>query len=122
MTSTVVNPPIPESPHHDLLQAFKGKHLHDIQTPHLVIDRGIYVKNCERMKNAVERLGWDFRAHIKTHKTAEGTRLQCQKTGTKRIIVSTLPEAWTVINAGLIADGTVTDVRLSNQINRNTMR
>lgn len=93
-----------------LLQKFKGKALSDIQTPHLVIDEGelmlcareylltkgwihaaIFKRNCEKMKAAVDRLGWNFRAHIKTHKASEGVRLQCIATG-PRIVCSTLPE------------------------------
>ncbi|KAL7010337.1 hypothetical protein EMMF5_000360 [Cystobasidiomycetes sp. EMM_F5] len=85
--------PIVPTPNKDaLLQLFKGKNVSQIQTPHLVIDRSIYVQNCQRMQKSVEKLGWDFRAHIKTHKTPEGARLQCEATSTSRIVVSTLPE------------------------------
>jgi hypothetical protein len=44
--------------------------------------------------------------------TAEGTRLQLISSSDKTtaIVVSTLMEAWEVVRAGLVADGTVKDV------------
>jgi D-serine ammonia-lyase len=47
------------------------------------------------------------------HQTAEGTRLQLISNvdKTSAVVVSTLMEAWELIRAGLIADGTVNDVR-----------
>lgn len=46
------------------------------------------------------------------HQTAEGTRLQLQSSSgrTHAVVVSTIMEACEVFRAGLIADGTVTDV------------
>lgn len=76
----------------DLDQQHKGARLDVVPTPHLVVDRPVFIKNCEKMAAAVAHLGWSFRAHIKTHKTPQGARLQCEKTQTGRIIASTLPE------------------------------
>lgn len=78
----------------EVLQACKGNDISHVPTPHLIIDRRVYVNNCERMADAVEKLGWSFRAHIKTHKTVPGTKLQCETTRTGMIIASTIPEMW----------------------------
>lgn len=88
----LANPAVPLPDKSVIVAAFKGKNVSQIQTPHLIIDRGLFTQNCEKMRKAVETIGWDFRAHIKTHKTAEGARLQCEATQTGRIVVSTFPE------------------------------
>ncbi|KAG6868602.1 hypothetical protein C0993_000628 [Termitomyces sp. T159_Od127] len=58
-----------------------------------------------------QALGARFRAHLKSHKTVEGTRLQLQSTVdiTQSVVVSTLMEAWQLVEAGLVADSTVKD-------------
>ena len=95
----------------------------------MVIDRSIFAQNCARMHEKAARWGASFRAHLKTHKvnvpsqeltiateeqcqTAEGTRLQLVSGADKTtaVVVSTLVEAWEVVRAGLVADGTVKDV------------
>lgn len=89
----IPNPVVPTPSREELLGLFRGRRPEEIQTPHLVVERARFVENCKRMAEAVERLdGWDFRAHIKTHKTPQGTALQARHTRTSRIIVSTLPE------------------------------
>lgn len=58
---------------------------------------------------------------MKIHQTAEGTRLQLVSSVAKTtaVVVSTLMEAWELIGAGLVVDGTVSDVRkLWNTYNR----
>lgn len=92
MSTTIPNPSVVVPSREALLAAFKGMDVSQIQTPHLIVNRDIFVSNCRRMRDSVEALGWDFRAHLKTHKTAEGSRLQCLETGTKKAIISTLPE------------------------------
>lgn len=89
---TSYNPPVTVPSKDALLAAFKGKRVSQIQTPNLIIDRGTFLANCKRMKASVDKLGWDFRAHIKTHKTVEGALLQCEYTGTSKLCASTLPE------------------------------
>lgn len=91
---TVYNPAVEVPSKEALLAAFKGKRVSEIQTPNLIIDRATFIANCKRMKRSVEQLGWDFRAHVKTHKTAEGALLQCQHTGTSKLCASTLPEMY----------------------------
>ncbi|KAF8560327.1 hypothetical protein OG21DRAFT_55035 [Imleria badia] len=56
--------------------------------------------------------GANFRAHLKTHKTVEGTRLQLVSDvgKTSAVVVSTLMEAWEVVRGGLVADGTAKDL------------
>ena len=88
------NPPVVSPSRQSLLSLFKGKQVRDIQTPALIIDRKIFVENCKKMKTALDTLEWHFRAHIKTHKTSEGAKLQCEVTGTDKIIVSTVPEMY----------------------------
>jgi D-serine ammonia-lyase len=55
---------------------------------------------------------------ISLYKTAEGTRLQLvtSEDHTDAVVVSTLMEAWQVIQAGLVEDGTVKDVRCLSPI------
>ena len=89
---SILNPAVPVFSKDELLERFKGKRVQEVQTPSLIVDRKIFIDNCKRMQTAVSQLGWDFRCHIKTHKTAEGTELQCRYTGTSRVCVSTLPE------------------------------
>ncbi|THH01788.1 hypothetical protein EW026_g948 [Hermanssonia centrifuga] len=64
------------------------------------------------MHENAKQWGASFRAHVKTHKTAEGTRLQLvSKAGqTDAVVVSTLLEAHEIVNAGLVADGIVKDI------------
>jgi len=95
-----------------LINEFRGKPLSALRTPAVVIDRSVFVQNCAKMHNNAKEWGASFRAHVKTHKTAEGTRLQLKTSAdeTHAIVVSTLMEAWEVVRAGLVADGTVKDI------------
>ncbi|KAH7925189.1 hypothetical protein BV22DRAFT_1089485, partial [Leucogyrophana mollusca] len=56
--------------------------------------------------------GANFRAHLKTHKTVEGSVLQLVSDvdKTDAVIVSTMMEAWEVVRGGLIANGTIKDL------------
>lgn len=64
----------------------------------------------------VAQLASSYRHSSVTHslalQTAEGSRLELVSSSDKtdRVVVSTLMEAWEVVNAGLVADGTVKDV------------
>jgi len=48
--------------------------------------------------------------------TAEGTRAQLRSSAgsTHAVVVSTIMEAWRIVEEGLVADGTVKDVRSSS--------
>ncbi|QRW18323.1 D-serine dehydratase [Rhizoctonia solani] len=95
-----------------LVSEFRGKSLTHLRTPALVIDRATFAENCARMHQRALKLGTGFRAHVKTHKTAEGIRLQLKSSAseTHSVVVSTLTEAWGILHAGLVADGTVNDI------------
>ncbi|RYC54115.1 hypothetical protein CHU98_g12094 [Xylaria longipes] len=84
----------------DLLRTqFVGKTLHQVPTPAVVLDLGKVEANCNLMLEAAKRLHLNWRAHIKTHKTAELTRLQVGNDDSTpvNIVVSTLMEAESVM-------------------------
>ncbi|KAI1740450.1 putative serine dehydratase domain-containing protein [Xylaria scruposa] len=84
----------------DLLRAqFVGKTLHQVPTPAVVLDLAKVEANCNLMLEAARRLRLNWRAHIKTHKTAELTRLQVGNDDSMpvNLIVSTLMEAESVV-------------------------
>ncbi|KIX95701.1 uncharacterized protein Z520_08408 [Fonsecaea multimorphosa CBS 102226] len=84
----------PLSPRDALRQAYQGQSLHDVPVPAAVIDVAKVKVNCRSMLNAVKELGVSFRAHVKTHKTSEITRLQVgEDCNDVRLIVSTIIEA-----------------------------
>ncbi|KAF8577870.1 hypothetical protein K439DRAFT_1654968 [Ramaria rubella] len=95
-----------------LFHEFKGTPLDSLRTPALVIDRALFAKNCAKMHESAKAWKAGFRAHVKTHKTAEGTRLQLVSASdkTSEVVVSTLMEGWQIVLSGLVADGTVKDI------------
>ncbi|KIJ68487.1 hypothetical protein HYDPIDRAFT_106686 [Hydnomerulius pinastri MD-312] len=95
-----------------LVAEFVGKPLDALRTPALVVDRAAFKDNCTKMHQNAKDWGASFRAHLKTHKTVEGSRLQLVSDvdKTSAVIVSTMMEAWEVARGGLIADGTVKDL------------
>jgi len=95
-----------------LVQHFVGKDLDGLRTPALIIDRRRFAENCAAMHSKAKEWGTGFRAHLKTHKTIEGTRLQMISSAdkTNAVVVSTLMEAWEVVRGGLFKDGTVKDL------------
>ncbi|WKT48151.1 D-serine dehydratase-like domain [Fusarium oxysporum f. sp. vasinfectum] len=81
-------PPIEE-----LRQFYVGKSIHDVPKPAVILDKTRVTRHCQSMLTAVDTLGLGFRAHVKTHKTIEATRLQIgQGSGDVKLIVSTLAE------------------------------
>ncbi|KAH3667524.1 hypothetical protein OGAPHI_003173 [Ogataea philodendri] len=103
--------PIP--PKDELLKAFKGANVQELPTPAFVVDRSVVKNNSDKMLENARSLGLDFRAHVKTHKTLEGTLLQLGegKNKTDKIVVSTLREAWGLLP--LIEDGKINDILFS---------
>ncbi|KAL7813213.1 putative serine dehydratase domain-containing protein [Trichoderma aethiopicum] len=85
----------PPSPKEALAQAFVGKSLREVPTPAAVLNVAAARRNCGRMLEAVGGLGLGWRAHVKTHKTIELTRLQVGEDVSRpaNLIVSTLSEA-----------------------------
>ena len=51
-----------------LRQELVGKHLNELRTPTLVIDRTVVKRNCERLGNIKTRHNINVRVHIKSHK------------------------------------------------------
>ncbi|KAI0881459.1 putative serine dehydratase domain-containing protein [Annulohypoxylon maeteangense] len=83
-------------PSKDILRdQFVGKTLNDVVTPQVVLDLAKVEANCNLMLEAAERLQLSWRAHIKTHKTEELTRLQVgdKSSSPVNLIVSTIIEA-----------------------------
>ncbi|KAK0631963.1 putative serine dehydratase domain-containing protein [Immersiella caudata] len=78
-----------------LRDRFVGQNLNNVPTPSIVLDLAKLEVNCKRMLDATERLGLLWRAHIKTHKTTELTRLQVgdDRATTVSIMTSTVLEA-----------------------------
>ncbi|EPQ60665.1 hypothetical protein GLOTRDRAFT_53051 [Gloeophyllum trabeum ATCC 11539] len=95
-----------------VVKEFVGRPIHTLRTPCMVIDRAVFAKNCAKMHQNAKDWGASFRAHVKSHKTAEGTKLQLVSSTdkTEAVVVSTLMEAWAIVKAGLVADGTVKDI------------
>ncbi|KAG2072611.1 hypothetical protein BDR04DRAFT_1230350 [Suillus decipiens] len=101
------------NPNKDALVAeFVGKPLNALRTPAFVVDRAVFADNCKKMHENVRNWGATFRGHLKTHKTIEGTKLQLVSDvgRSSAVVVSTLMEAWGVVQGGLVADGTVKDI------------
>ena len=63
----------------DVRDQYVGKTLNEIPTPAFIVNQSIVTRNCERMLHRAQRLRAKFRAHVKTHKTIECTRLQLGK-------------------------------------------
>lgn len=57
----------PTSPKNVLSQHI-GKSIRDVPTPAAVINVAAIRRNCERMLQTCDKLGLDWRAHVKTHK------------------------------------------------------
>ncbi|KAI9684042.1 MAG: hypothetical protein M1822_005869 [Bathelium mastoideum] len=77
-----------------LKRHFRGRHLRDINPPAAIIDAAVVRRNCASMLQTVKHLGVGFRAHVKTHKTTQITRLQVGDDAERvNLIVSTVTEA-----------------------------
>ncbi|KAI5303259.1 hypothetical protein KEM56_007743 [Ascosphaera pollenicola] len=77
----------------DLRHHYVGRSLHEVEGPAAIIDFAVARRNCDLMLKAAELLDVGFRAHIKSHKTAELTREQVGKSSdTVKLVVSTVAE------------------------------
>ncbi|KAL0245445.1 hypothetical protein I308_104571 [Cryptococcus tetragattii IND107] len=100
-----------------LVDEFVGQPLSALRTPALIVDRKKFKDNCERVASNAKERGMKFRAHVKTHKTTEGTRMQVEAAGgVKATIASTMVEVWQIIEAGLVKEGLVDDILYSMPI------
>ncbi|KAI9289401.1 hypothetical protein BC943DRAFT_314255 [Umbelopsis sp. AD052] len=93
-----------------LVKQFVGKKLKDCRTPRLIVDRSVVKRNCEAIAAVGAKSGKKIRVHIKTHKTIEATEMQLDSAKTDAIVVSTLAEAYYVINSHLVSSGKLKDV------------
>ncbi len=94
-----------------LREAFVGKHVSSLRTPAIIVDRTRFRNNCETMARSCEEKGLRFRAHVKTHKTGPGVRMQLTAgEGCTSVVCSTLMECWQLVREGLVAEGLIKDV------------
>ena len=70
-----------------------------MQTPFLVVDRGILAANIERAQRWADDRGLRLRPHVKTHKCVEIGRMQTDA-GASGITVATIGEAEVFADAG----------------------
>lgn len=83
----------PLSDRQHLLSEYVGKSLKEVPVPSAILDISKIKNNCELMLDAVKELDVGFRAHVKTHKTTELTKLQVGSDSKDvRLICSTLAE------------------------------
>ena len=78
-----------------LAELYVGKSIRDVPTPAAIMDVSAAKRNCANMLEACKKLGLEWRAHVKTHKTAELTKLQVGDDVDRpvKIVVSTHVEA-----------------------------
>lgn len=80
-----------------------------IDTPALLIDQDIMIKNIKDMQKKADRLGLNLRPHTKTHKMPELAKLQIQE-GAGGIAVAKVGEAEVMASEG------VNDIFIANEI------
>ncbi|KAH9903750.1 putative serine dehydratase domain-containing protein [Xylariomycetidae sp. FL2044] len=85
----------PCPPKDRLSELYVGKDIRDVPTPAAILDVAVVKRNCERMLDACDSLNLQWRAHLKTHKTAEVAKLQVGDDVNRpvNLIISTLEEA-----------------------------
>ena len=78
-----------------LKSLFLEKDIRDIEGPAAIVDRAAVKRNCHVMLESARKLELGFRAHVKTHKTTQVTRMQVGDNlpDDARIVVSTIAEA-----------------------------
>lgn len=81
----------------------------ELDTPALIIDRDIMMKNCSEIQDYANRQNVDLRPHTKTHKMSKLALLQ-EEIGAKGIAVAKVGEAEIMASKGL------TDIFIANEI------
>ncbi|OJJ95928.1 hypothetical protein ASPACDRAFT_126223 [Aspergillus aculeatus ATCC 16872] len=77
----------------ELKQFYVGKDINDVPKPAVVLDVAIIKKHCQAMLDAAKALNVGFRAHVKTHKTPQATRLQVGESSQEvNLVISTVLE------------------------------
>ncbi|KAK1594108.1 putative serine dehydratase domain-containing protein [Colletotrichum navitas] len=80
-------------PLESLRKFYVGRDVHSVPKPAAVLDAAKVRRHCQSMLDGVDALEVGFRAHAKTHKTKEVTRLQAgEKHQQVNFIVSTVAE------------------------------
>ncbi|KAJ3497964.1 hypothetical protein NLG97_g1492 [Lecanicillium saksenae] len=89
------------SPREALVAEYVGKSIRDVPTPAAIINVAAVRRNCSRMLEACKSLNLGWRAHVKTHKTVEATRLQVGGDASfpVNIVISTLAEGEFLLQA-----------------------
>ena len=62
------NSPLPSKA--SLVQQYVGKSLKDIPLPAAVLDIAVVKRNCKRMLDAINELGWELRVGVTGHKVS----------------------------------------------------
>lgn len=57
----------------ELRSSYIGKHITGLPKPAVILDRCKMRRHCQSLHDAVDFLGVDFRAHVKTHKVLRDT-------------------------------------------------
>ncbi|WWD22569.1 hypothetical protein CI109_107062 [Kwoniella shandongensis] len=105
-----------------LVDQFVGQPISSLRTPALIVDRTKFKNNCEKVTGEAKKRGMNFRVHVKTHKTIEGTRMQVEAAGgAKATITSTMVELWQIIEGGLVEEGLVDDILYSMPVSADKM-
>ncbi|OAA70698.1 Alanine racemase [Cordyceps fumosorosea ARSEF 2679] len=89
------------SPREALVGEYVGKSIREVPTPAAIINVAAVRRNCSRMLGACKSLNLGWRAHVKTHKTVEITRLQVgdDPSFPVNIVISTLAEGEFLLEA-----------------------
>jgi hypothetical protein len=103
---------------------FLGQRLLDLPTPSIVLDRSLIKKNCAAMLQICRKLDVGFRAHVKSHKTMELSRMQVGdglpglEDTPAQFIVSTIAEAENLLRGVMEDQDTDRDAGVSSFIKR----
>ncbi|KAF3919469.1 hypothetical protein ABW21_db0207564 [Orbilia brochopaga] len=92
---------------HQLLASYISDHRSSLPTPSLCLSLPTIQRNCDIFQKSLRGLDIQFRAHVKTHKTTEVTKIELGP-GQHAVITSTIREIRGL--KPLIDDGTVTDI------------
>ncbi|KAF3931458.1 hypothetical protein ABW19_dt0203641 [Dactylella cylindrospora] len=90
-----------------LLSSYIGNHRSSLPTPSLCVSLPTIQRNCEIFHKSLEGLDIKFRAHVKTHKTIEATRIELGPNH-HSVITSTIREIRGLLP--LVEDGIITDI------------
>ncbi|KAK6541939.1 hypothetical protein TWF694_007712 [Orbilia ellipsospora] len=92
---------------HPLLSSYIGGHRSSLPTPSLCVSLPTIKRNCDIFHKSLEGLDISFRAHVKTHKTVEVTRIELGANH-HAVITSTIREIRGL--KPLVDEGVVTDI------------